>query len=270
LSGLKLTEELVTDKLVFLGTAGARYAAFGFLRQAGGLYFGFENSFLHLDPGPGAFVYAHRKGIEPHWTETVVLSHRHLDHCADANHILEAMTLGGKRKRGRLLCPSDAIDEDPVVLEFVRNHLKEVVKIKEGLNCPLGSVEVKFPVRNIHGVETYGVKFSYRGLMLSYTSDTKFFERLIEVYSGSNLLILNTTMLKKNPLIDHLSAEEAEVLIAEVRPELAVLTHFGRSMLSAKPWEVAKEIEKRTGVRTVAAYDNMILDLLNLTVVRQR
>jgi len=267
---LKLTEELLTDKLVFLGTAGARYAAFGFLRQAGGLYFGFENSFLHLDPGPGAFVHAHRKGIDPHWTEVVILSHRHLDHCADANHILEAMTLGGKRKRGILLCPSDAVDEDPVVLEFVRNHLKEVVKVSEGFKREFSGLQVAFPVKNLHGVETYGVKFSYKGLTLSYTSDTKFFEGLIEVYGGSNLLILNTTMLKKNPLIDHLSAEEAEVLIAEVRPDLAVLTHFGRSMLSAKPWEVAKRIEERTGVRTVAAYDNMVLDLLNLTVVRQR
>jgi len=267
---LKLTKELLTDKLVFLGTAGARYAAFGFLRQAGGLYFGFENAFLHLDPGPGAFVHAHRKGIDPHWTEVVILSHRHLDHCADANHLLEAMTLGGKRKRGVLLCPSDAIEEDPVVLEFVRNHLKEVIKVKEGYTRELPGLRLSFPIKNLHGVETYGVKFSYKGLTLSYTSDTKFFEGLIEVYRGSNLLIVNTTMLKKNPLIDHLSAEEAEVLIGELKPDLALLTHFGRSMLSAKPWEVARRIEEKTGVKTLAAYDNMVLDLLNLTVVRQR
>jgi len=267
---LKLSRSLLTDKLVFLGTAGARYAAFGFLRQAGGLYFGFENSFLHLDPGPGAFVHAHKKGIDPHWTEVLILSHRHLDHCADANHILEAMTLGGKRKRGVLLCPSDAVNEDPVVLEFVRKHLKEVVKVSEGFKREFSALEIAFPVRNVHGVETYGVKFNYKGLTLSYTSDTKFFEKLVEIYSGSNLLILNTTMLKKNPLIDHLSAEEAEVLIAEIRPDLAVLTHFGRTMLSAKPWEVAEEIEKRTGVKTVAAYDNMVLDLLKLEVVKQR
>jgi len=267
---LKLTRQTLTDRLVFLGTAGARYAAFGFLRQAGGLYFGFENSFLHLDPGPGAFVHAHRKGIDPHWTEVVLLSHRHLDHCADANHILEAMTLGGKRKRGVLMCPSDAVEEDPVVLEFVRNHLKEVAKVGEGFSRAFGSWEVIFPIKNIHGVETYGAKFRYKGLTLSYTSDTRFFEGLVDVYGGSNLLILNTTMLKKNPLIDHLSAEEAEVLIAEIKPDLAVLTHFGRTMLSAKPWEVARKIGERTGIRTVAAYDNMVLDLLNLTVVRQR
>jgi len=267
---LKLDRESLTDRLVFLGTAGARYAAFGFLRQAGGLYFGFESSFTHVDPGPGAFVHAHRKGIDPHWTETVILSHRHLDHCADVNHVLEAMTLGGKKKRGELLCPSDAISQDPVVLEFVRRHLKGVKLIEEGLSVDLGGVEVNFPVKNIHGVETYGLKFFYKGVTVAYTSDTKFFDALFDVYRGSELLIVNTTTLKKNPFIEHLSAEEAELLIGEVRPELAILTHFGRSMLSAKPWEVAKAIEERTGVKTVAAYDNMVVDILNLEPVRQR
>jgi len=267
---LKLNKETLKDKLVFLGTAGARYSAFGFLRQAGGIYFGFENSFTHLDPGPGAFVHSHRKGIEPYWTEVVLLSHRHLDHCADANHILESMTLGGKSKRGTLLCPEDAISQDPVVLEFVRKNVKETLIIKEGAEFNLGSFSVRFPVKNVHGVETYGALFSYKGLTLSYTSDTKFFEKLIEAYKGSDLLIVNTTLFKKNPLIDHLSAEEAKVIIGEVKPKLALLTHFGRGMLSAKPWEVALSIEKLTGVKTIAAYDNMVLDLNTLEVVKQR
>ncbi len=267
---MKLDRESLRDKLVFLGTAGARYAAFGFLRQAGGLYFGFEGLFTHVDPGPGAFVHAHRKGIEPYWTEVVILSHRHLDHCADVNHILESMTLGGKKKRGVLLCPSDAIDQDPVVLKFTRKNLKRVELVGEGKAFDFGLLELSFPLRHRHGVETYGVRFSYKGLELSYVSDTAFFEDLITAYEGSDLLILNTTMLKRNPAIDHLSAQDSEVLISQIKPRLAVLTHFGRTMLSAKPWEVALEISRRTGVKTIAAYDNMVLDLKTLQVVRQR
>ncbi len=267
---MKFTKDSLKDKLVFLGTAGARYVAFGFLRQAGGIYFGFEGSFTHLDPGPGAFVHSHRKGIEPYWTEVVLLSHRHLDHCADVNHILESMTLGGKSKRGTLLCPSDAVSQDPVVLEFTRKNVKETLIIKEGSKFNLGSFSVEFPVRNLHGVETYGAVFSYKGLAISYTSDTKFFEGLVDAYRDSDLLIVNTTLFKKNPLIDHLSAEDAKVIIGEVKPRLALLTHFGRGMLSAKPWEVALSIEKATGIRTLAAYDNMVLDLNTLEVVKQR
>jgi len=41
-------------------------------------------------------------------------------------------------------------------------------------------------------------------------------------------------------------------------------------MLRAKPWEVLLRISERTGVRVLAAYDNMVLDLETLQVVRQR
>ena len=268
---MKLNRETLKGKLVFLGTAGARYVAFGFERQAGGLYFGFPSVNLHVDPGPGAFVHSHRKGIEPFWTDVVILSHRHLDHCADVNHVLEAMTLGGKKKRGFLLCPSDCIDTDPVVLEYTRKNIARLEIIEKGKELELSqNLSVSFPLRHVHGVETYGVVFRWKEAVFSYVSDTKFFEELLSAYKGSNLLILNTTLLKPNPRIDHLSAEDARVIIGELKPDLAVLTHFGRTMLSAKPWEVALSISQETGVKVIAAYDNMILDLESLSVVRQR
>ena len=268
---MKLNRETLKGKLIFLGTAGARYVAFGFERQAGGLYFGFPELNIHVDPGPGAFVHAHRKGIEPHWTDVVILSHRHLDHCADVNHVLESMTLGGKKKRGYLLCPSDCITVDPVVLEYTRKNIEKTEIIKEGTERELSThLTVSFPLKHVHGVETYGVVFNWRGTVYSYISDTKFFEGLLEAYRNSSLLILNTTLLKSSQKIDHLSAEDAKVIVGELKPELAVLTHFGRTMLSAKPWEVALTISKETGVKVIAAYDNMILDLETLSVVRQR
>ena len=268
---MKLDKESLKGKLVFLGTAGARYVAFGFERQAGGLYFGFPSVNVHVDPGPGAFVHSHRKGIEPYWTDVVILSHRHLDHCADVNHILEAMTLGGKKKRGFLLCPSDCIDSDPVVLEYTRKNVNRVEVVREGKKENLSEdVAVSFPLRHIHGVETYGVVFKWRGTVYSYVSDTKFFDGILSAYRKSSLLILNTTLLKPNPRIDHLSAEDVKVIVGELKPELTILTHFGRTMLSAKPWEVALSISKETGVKVIAAYDNMILDLETLSVVRQR
>ncbi|TCK06436.1 MBL fold metallo-hydrolase [Phorcysia thermohydrogeniphila] len=268
---MKLTEETLKNKLVFLGTAGARYVAFGFRRQAGGLYFNFDGHNVHVDPGPGAFIHAHRKGIEPHWTNTVILSHRHLDHCADVNHILESMTLGGKKKRGRLICPRDALEIDPVVLQFTRGNIEETIVIEEGLTVELTeSVSVTFPVRHVHGVETYGMIFNWKR-SIGYVSDTAYFDGIEESYaSAKDLLILNVTMKEKNPLISHLSIPEAEMIIANVKPELAILTHFGRTMIEAKPWELAKRISERTGIKVLAAYDNMVLDLETLQVVRQR
>ncbi len=267
---MKLTREILRNKLVFLGTAGARYVAFGFLRQAGGLYFNFDGFNIHVDPGPGAFVHSHRKGIEPYWTDAVIVSHRHLDHCADVNHVLESMTLGGKKKRGVLFCPADAIGEDPVVLEYTRGNIEKTVIIEEGLNYRLtNGLELFFPLKHIHGVETYGVVFKWKR-RIGYVSDTRFFEELKTAYADTELLILNVTMAKLNPFIDHLSAPEAEEIIASVKPEVAILTHFGRTMLKQKPWEVARLMTERTGVKVLAAYDNMVLDIEALNVVKQR
>ncbi|RUM87837.1 MAG: MBL fold metallo-hydrolase [Thermovibrio sp.] len=269
---MKLNRETLKGKLVFLGTAGARYVAFGFERQAGGLYFGFDDLNVHVDPGPGAFVHSHRKGIEPFWTDVVILSHRHLDHCADVNHVLEAMTLGGKKRRGKLLCPSDCINDDPVVLKYTRGNIEETVIVEEGLKVPLSEeLKVEFPIRHVHGVETYGVVFYWRGRSFGYVADTKFFDGLIDAYKNvEDLIILNVTLLEPNPRIDHLSVPDAERIIEAVRPKLAIITHFGRTMLRAKPWEVALGISDRTGIKVLAAYDNMILSLNDLQVVRQR
>ena len=268
---MKLTKETVLNKLVFLGTAGARYVAFGFQRQAGGLWFNFEGINVHVDPGPGAFIHSHKKGLEPNWVDVVILSHRHLDHCADVNHILEAMTLGGKKKRGILFCPEDAIEIDPVVLQFTRGNIEKTVIIREGMGFSISdNLKVGFPVRNAHGVETYGMVFYWKK-KVGYISDTAYFEGIEEKYKDAeDLLILNVTMKEPNPRISHLSAVDAEKIIGEIKPEVAILTHFGRTMLKAKPWEVALEISKKTGVNVIAAYDNMIFDLETLTVVKQK
>ncbi|ADY73219.1 metallo-beta-lactamase family protein [Desulfurobacterium thermolithotrophum DSM 11699] len=271
MSSLKLTKETVHNKLVFLGTGGSRYVAFGFQRQAGGLWFNFEGTNIHVDPGPGAFIHSYKKGLEPNWVNFVILSHRHLDHCADVNHILEAMTLGGKRKRGILLCPEDAIEIDPVVLQYTRRNIEETVIIREGMNFEIShNLKVTFPVRNTHGVETYGMIFYWKK-NIGYISDTAYFEKIEEKYKdASDLLILNVTLKEPNPRISHLSAICAEKIIGEIKPEVAILTHFGRTMLNAKPWEIAAEISKRTGVKVIAAYDNMVFDLETLTIIKQK
>jgi phosphoribosyl 1,2-cyclic phosphodiesterase len=190
---LKLTKETLRGKLVFLGTAGARFVAFGFEKQAGGLYFGFSDFNLHVDPGPGAFVHCHRKGIEPFWTDAVFLSHRHLDHCADVNSILEAMTLGGKKKKGILMCPSDCIDDDPVVLKYTRQNIEETVILKEGFERKFSRVRLKSPLKHVHGVETYGLIAEWNGKKFGYISDTKFFEKLIEGYAEAKEWLVKRT-----------------------------------------------------------------------------
>src|SRR3981081_4039306 len=103
-----------------MGTAGARFMVAKQLAASGGIFLEDGPTRLALDPGPGAIVQYAKRKIDPARLSGILLSHRHLDHCGDVNVMIEGMTEGGFHPRGTLFCPSDALDEDPVVLQYIR------------------------------------------------------------------------------------------------------------------------------------------------------
>ena len=117
-------------KLTFMGTAGARFMVAKQLAASGGLYLEDGNARIALDPGPGAIVQYAKRKVDLTKLDAIVVSHRHLDHCGDVNVMVEAMTEGGFAHRGRLFCPSDALDDDPVVLKYLRRFPQEVVRLQ--------------------------------------------------------------------------------------------------------------------------------------------
>ena len=77
-------------------------------------------------------------------------------------------------------------------------------------------------------------------------------------------MIINVIRLEAGHPYDHLSVPDAERIIMELKPRVAILTHFGMTMWRAKPWEVAQRLSQQTGVRVVAARDGMKFDLSQL------
>ncbi|RLF48539.1 MAG: MBL fold metallo-hydrolase, partial [Thermoplasmata archaeon] len=87
----------------FLGTGGGRFATILQARATGGIYIEDGRTKLHIDPGPGALVQMKKYGINPMKIDALLISHCHPDHYVDAPVIIEAMSKGGKKKRGALL-----------------------------------------------------------------------------------------------------------------------------------------------------------------------
>ena len=52
-----------------------------------------------------------------------------------------------------------------------------------------------------------------------------------------------------------------KTILKKTKPKLAVLTHFGMTMIQAKPWVVAAEMEKELGIKVIAASDGLKLNL---------
>ena len=252
-----------SDTITFLGTAGARIMVANQILASGGLWLDLSGTEILLDPGPGTIVQSTKRKLRADKLSAIILSHRHLDHSADTNIMIEAMTQGGFKRHGWLFAPADALGSEPVIFSYLKDYLEGVEVLQEGKSYSIGDISFTTPVRHIHQVETYGMLFRTPEHTFSYIADSRYFDGLCHSYGGE-LLIINVVRLEANHPFDHLSVPDAEHIITELKPKVAILTHFGRTMWQAKPWEVAQRLSQDTGVKVIAARDGMKFDLSKL------
>ncbi len=236
----------------------------------GGLWLNLSGTEILIDPGPGCIVQTTKRKLKAEKLSAIILSHRHLDHSADTNIMVEAMTQGGFKRHGRLFAPADALETEPVIFSYLKDYLDGVEFLEEGKSYSVGNISFTTPVRHIHMVETYGMVFRTAKHTFSLITDTRYFDGLCQHYGGE-LLIINMVFLEPRPPTDspltptdHLSVPDAEHIITELKPKVAILTHFGMSVWRAKPWKIAEKLSEKTGVRVIAARDGMKLDLSQL------
>jgi len=257
----KKAKTIASDFIKFLGTAGARFVMIKQLRASGGLWISSGGTNVLVDPGPGSIVRCStsKPKLDPSQLDAIILTHRHLDHTADVNVIIEAMTEGGFKKRGTVFCPSDAIDEDPVILKHEIKFLEKLEILGANKNYNVDNFEFKTSMPHIHPVQTYGLKFKIHDTSVSLLTDTRYFKELVAFYK-TDILIISVVFFEPRAGIDHLSLADAEVLIKDIKPKRAILTHFGMTMLKAKPHIQAQALSKNLGIEVQSAYDGMTLD----------
>lgn len=203
---------------------------------SGGLWLNLSGTEILVDPGPGCIIQSTRRKLRAEKLSAIIVSHRHLDHSADINVMIEAMTQGGQKRHGRLFAPADALETEPIIFSYLKDRLNDVNVLQEGKSYSIDDVVFTTPVRHLHPVETYGLVFKTRRHTFSLITDTSYFDGLCQSYGGE-LLILNITFLEprsrsQNSVLptDHLSVPDAERLIRELKPRVAILTHFGMTM----------------------------------------
>jgi phosphoribosyl 1,2-cyclic phosphodiesterase len=251
---------------LFLGSGGARFVVARQLRASGGMWMRLGDTQIHVDPGPGALVRAlsHVPPCNPRELDAIVLSHKHLDHSSDVNVLIEAMTSGGFRRRGAILAPADAFEEEPVVLPYARRFV-ERIEYLEPSSGPyrIGGAELYTTMRHVHAVQTHGLHFVHDGLRVSYLPCGRYFDGLAADYASRHpdVLIVNVLRYRDEMNVDHLTWPHARRVVADVRPKVAIFQHFGTKMLEADPAKLAQRLEDELGLRAIAAYDGLTVDL---------
>jgi phosphoribosyl 1,2-cyclic phosphodiesterase len=240
-----------------MGTAGARFMVARQLAASGGLYLEENGTTLSLDPGPGAVVQYARREVDLTKLDAIVVSHRHLDHAGDVNVMVEGMTDGGFQHRGRLFCPSDALDDDPVVLKYLRRFPQEIVRLAPETTYSVDGISFTTSGRHVHQSETYGFRFGDR---LGWVTDSGYYDGIAEQHRA-NVMLIHTVLLHCRPELPHLCVDDVERIIRDAKPRLAFITHYGMTVWRANPHEIAADLAQRTGIDVRAAVDGLTIEL---------
>ncbi|MBS7622591.1 MBL fold metallo-hydrolase [Candidatus Bathyarchaeota archaeon] len=252
------------DQLIFLGTGGGRFSMITQTRQTGGIrILGPHN--IQIDPGPGSIVYSNKLGLDPRKVDSLLVSHCHPDHDNDAEVYVEAMTEGGTRRRGVLIAPEGVYQGnsvcEPRISSYHRSMLDRLVKAAPGTTVDLDSVQVKAVKARHEDPDAVGFRVKLPSGDVGYTSDTEYFDGIEEQFAGVDVLVMCVLRPRGAPVRGHLCTDDAVKILGEVKPSLCVMTGFGIRMIYANPDLEAQFIHEVSGVKTIAARDNMRLKL---------
>lgn len=250
-------------ELIFLGNGGGRWMTITQKLHTGGFRI-HDTKCIHVDPGAAAIARTTAMKINPLKTHGVLVSHCHPDHYTDAEIFIEAMTNGMRVKRGSLGASRSVIlgaDKlGPAISTYHRKMIKDEHILTPGSNMKLDEVGVE-ALPTVHSdPEGVGFKFYTNNGIVTYTGDTEYFDEMSDIYQGANILILNTLRPGNDSLKWHLCSNDVIHILKEVRPETAIITHFGMKMMGVSNKE-AERIQAKSGVKTLSAKSGMRLRL---------
>ena len=252
-------------KLTFLGSGGGRFTTISQKRMTGGFRIDdFNGKNYHIDPGPGALVRCYQFGINPTKIDGIFVSHSHTDHYNDAEILIEAMTRGMTKNNGIIMGSRTAFEKfekwGPALSKYHQSNSKNLIlvpnKVKHFPDFTIKGCETK------HGDPTgVGFQMEHNDFRISYTADTGYFDKLAKYHKKADILIASVLRPSNQSIRGHMCTDDFIKLVDEVSPKLAIMTHFGFKMLSANPVEEALRVARETGVRTLASFDGMRVDI---------
>ncbi|MFH0971131.1 MAG: MBL fold metallo-hydrolase [Candidatus Micrarchaeota archaeon] len=256
-------------QLVFLGSGGGRIILDKQILATGGFRINSADLKMHVDPGPGAFVKSLLNKQEPGELNALFVSHAHIDHCNDANMLIEAMNFGNYRgKKGVLLGSESVVNGfekfEKQIDEYFKGMLHECKSMRAG-ECHEFSENAHLrAVKTDHeDPSAIGFVLSLDGINLGYTSDTDYFDGIAAQFEGCDFIIFNCLRPNDDGLRFHFTAADAVKTVNEMvrKPKAIFITHMGMKFLQAGADAQRRLIEEKTGVPTIIAKEGLSIDL---------
>ena len=253
------------EKLTFLGVAGNDAVPLGL--ASGGMVLNYRNYQILIDPGPGTLLKAREFNIPIANTNIILASHNHLAHCSDINLLIDALTYHGMDPRGILITDESVTHgtnlERPMLTRLHKRFIEKEAVLLPGQEIVLPSIKIQALKTNHPSCPTaIGFKIITDELIITYSSDTKFFDDISDLYRNTDILILNVPYPKKIHPETNLNIDDAAKIIYGVKPRLAILTHFNRQLIEESPIYYAREIQRETNIQTIAAKEGLAIEIM--------
>ena len=171
--------------------------------------------------------------IDPLQLDAVVLSHYHHDHTADLGVLQYNWQLDPENRKHKLL-PIYGHTQDFVnFAQLTMDGVSQGIAYSDYGPSSIESLKFEF-LRTIHPVPAYAMKITKGSTSIVYTSDTAYFDGLVDFAKGSDLLITDTNFQEdKTGRIWHMTTKQSG--------ELAKAADVKRLMISHLPQKVNVE-----------------------------
>ena len=244
--------------ITFLGTGGDCHVISKCIRNSGGIVIRHGEVQLHIDPGPNALLTAKNNKINIRATTAIICTSPKISHSNDVNAIISGMTYNGADVKGVVIGTRTLIKGDeeniPLLQKFFQDCVEKVIIAEPEKRVGIENVDIHF-CETTDYCDSVGLILFMPDVVIGYTSDTSYSERIAKQYGKCDILIMNIENPSGVNTKYKMSTDDAIKFIKKVNPKLAILTHFGKEMLEQDPILEARKIHAATTCQVMAAVD---------------
>jgi ribonuclease BN (tRNA processing enzyme) len=191
---------------------------------------------IWMDAGTGTFMELADR-VDPGKLDAVVISHIHVDHCADLFGLYGYLAFGPSGDVPvKVFVPEGGAGHLAAFARATEEHVFNVVldieEVAPGADVTVGDVVLRFG-EGIHTVPALVTRIEAGGASLVYSGDTGPGGDLLEISGGADVLLCEASIggvRDERTFEYHLTAIEAGEIAARVGVDRLILTHIGALM----------------------------------------
>jgi len=159
--------------------------------------------------------------------DAVLISHYHYDHFCDIGPMQYARLIKTQLGQINEILPIYAPQDSMFFNQMTLDDYTVGIHFNENSNLRIGPFNISFN-KNIHPVSSYSMKIQCDNKILSFSSDTSYYEKLSDFFAESDILLCECSFYENmdGTNAGHLNSKQAGMIAERANVKKLVLTHL--------------------------------------------